>query len=86
MVTTEMSSPLASECLGAGDILAVTCYSTDFGSQQQENNKFVFVVDCSGSMSGQQMRNARDCLKIFVRSLPPESFFNNVRFGSQFES
>jgi hypothetical protein len=85
MVTTEMASPLGGEYLRAGDTLAVTCYSADLGSQQQENNEFVFVVDCSGSMSGQKIRHARDCLKIFIRSLPPDSFFNVVRFGTRFE-
>jgi hypothetical protein len=66
MVTTEMANTLDSEYLRVGDMLAVMCYSADLGSQQQENNEFIFVIDCSGSMSEQQIRHAWDCLKIFI--------------------
>ena len=44
--------------------------------------EFVFVVDRSGSMSGGQIAQAGRALELFVRSLPVDSFFNVVSFGS----
>lgn len=49
------------------------------------NSEFIFVVDCSGSMGGDSIKKAAECLEFFIRSLPPNSFFNVVRFGSSFE-
>lgn len=49
------------------------------------NKEYIFLVDCSGSMYGESIRNAGTALEIFVRSLPEKSFFNIVRFGSKFE-
>jgi hypothetical protein len=86
IVTTELLRRLSSECIVGGNTMAVTCYASQFGSTQISNNEFVFVVDCSGSMSGERIQRARDCLQIFIRSLPSGSFFNVIRFGSQFES
>ena len=44
----------------------------------------IFIVDCSGSMSGQSILLAKDALLIFLHSLPQDSFFNIIFFGSQF--
>ena len=51
-----------------------------------KNNEFIFVVDCSGSMSGARIRSARECLDAFLSSLPVGSYFNVVRFGSSYKS
>ena len=56
-------------------------------NKDEENmplNEFVFVVDCSGSMKGDSIKNASECLELFVRSVPNNSFFNVVFFGSSF--
>jgi len=45
----------------------------------------VFLVDCSGSMSGESIRLAKEALQVFLHSLPPTSFFNIILFGSTFE-
>lgn len=47
-------------------------------------SEFVFVVDCSGSMVGKSIEKASECLEIFIKSLPLNSFFNVVLFGSKF--
>jgi hypothetical protein len=86
IVKTELLHQLNSKCIVRGNMMAVTFYASQFSSTQIWNNEFVFVVDCSGSMSGERIRRARDCLHIFIRSLPPNSFFNVIRFGSAFES
>eukprot|EP00092_Neocalanus_flemingeri_P060081 GFUD01071967.1.p1 GENE.GFUD01071967.1~~GFUD01071967.1.p1 ORF type:complete len:834 (+),score=254.30 GFUD01071967.1:112-2613(+) len=46
----------------------------------------VFLVDCSGSMSGQSMKLAKEALQVFLHSLPVNSFFNIILFGSSFQS
>ena len=50
-----------------------------------KNNEFVFLVDCSGSMSGRSIHKASECLEVFIRSLPLHSRFNIICFGSSYE-
>jgi len=47
--------------------------------------EYVFVVDCSGSMGGQRIIDARSTLQQLINSLPVGSKFNIVRFGNSFE-
>lgn len=44
----------------------------------------VFVIDCSGSMLGSRIQQAKQSLQICIQSLPKDSHFNIVKFGSQF--
>jgi len=44
-----------------------------------------FVVDCSGSMGGSSMEEARRTLQLCLHSLRPGDRFNIVRFGSSYE-
>lgn len=46
--------------------------------------EYIFVIDQSGSMSGNPILNARDTLDMLLRSLSPGSYFNIIGFGSQF--
>ena len=47
---------------------------------------FFFIVDRSGSMTlSNRMRIAKDALKLFVRSLPKDSTFTVISFGSNFD-
>ncbi|MFU8858611.1 MAG: VIT domain-containing protein, partial [Deferrisomatales bacterium] len=46
----------------------------------------VFLLDCSGSMGGSSIAQAKRALEILLRALPPEASFNLVRFGSTFKS
>ena len=45
----------------------------------------VFVVDCSGSMRGSSIAQARQAVAILLRSLSDGVRFNVIRFGSSFE-
>ena len=47
-------------------------------------SEFIFVIDCSGSMSGTNIQAAANTLITCVKSLPEDSFFNVVAFGSTF--
>lgn len=52
--------------------------------QQFCPSEFVFVVDCSGSMSGTNIQIAADTLITCIKSLPTGSYFNVIAFGSTF--
>ena len=45
-------------------------------------SEIVFLIDCSGSMGGQNIQMAKEALSILLNSLPTDSTFNIVRFGS----
>ena len=45
----------------------------------------MFIIDQSGSMSGTSMEVAKEALKLFMQSLPVNSKFSIVSFGSRFE-
>ena len=50
-------------------------------------NEFIFVVDCSGSMKDEnKIGMAREAMTLFIKSLPADSHFNIIRFGSTHQS
>ncbi len=51
-----------------------------------EKREIIFVLDCSGSMMGDSINEARKALEICLRALEPGTAFNVYRFGSVFES
>ena len=85
ILTVKLFYRLSSECLAAGKYMALSVCgpSLEHALSETKNNEFVFVVDCSGSMSGSRIRAARECLQAFISSLPLGSYFNVVRFGSK---
>ena len=48
--------------------------------------EFIFLVDRSGSMSGEFIKSARETLILFLKSIPPGCSFNIIGFGSNYES
>ncbi|KZS96829.1 VIT-domain-containing protein [Sistotremastrum niveocremeum HHB9708] len=55
-----------------------------FGLKTISAQEYIFIIDRSGSMSGQNMAYAKSALLIFLKSLPDEedTFFNVISFGS----
>jgi Ca-activated chloride channel family protein len=49
-------------------------------------HEVIFVLDCSGSMQGSSITQARRALSLCIRALESDDTFNVVRFGSSFES
>jgi len=50
------------------------------------NCEYMFIVDCSGSMSDEnKIDYARQAMSVFLKSLPIGSYFNIFRFGSTYE-
>ena len=47
--------------------------------------EYIFLIDRSGSMSGQRIEAAKEALIIFLKSLPEDSYFDVVSFGSNHE-
>ena len=47
--------------------------------------EIVFVLDCSGSMEGNSIAEAKKALEILIKALDPGTRFNLYRFGSTFK-
>ena len=60
-------------------------------SKNSENNilnpaLFIFLLDQSGSMSGDSIKVASEALLLFLQSLPVGSYYQIIGFGSQFKA
>lgn len=55
-------------------------------SDSAEGNKeFIFILDRSGSMNGEKIFQLRSAMRTIMESLPADSLFNIVGFGSTYE-
>ena len=46
---------------------------------------FIFLIDQSGSMSGESIKLVKKALLLFIQSLPEKSYFQLIGFGSNFK-
>jgi von Willebrand factor A domain-containing protein 5 len=55
--------------------------------QGDQQNEFIFVIDCSGSMRDEnKIGLTRQAMLLFLKSLPINCYFNIIRFGSSHQS
>ena len=61
-------------------------YYTKYQSNEKTDTPslFIFLVDQSGSMSGSSIKLVRESLLFFLQSLPKDSYFQLIGFGSKF--
>ena len=68
-----------------------TDLNINYYSKYQSNEKtetpsiFIFLIDQSGSMSGSAIRLVSESLLFFLQSLPKDSYFQLIGFGSTFK-
>ncbi|XP_039940680.1 von Willebrand factor A domain-containing protein 5B1 [Hirundo rustica] len=53
---------------------------------RKAQGEFIFLVDCSRSMSGASINRAKDALLVVLKSLMPACLFNVIGFGSTFRT
>ena len=64
--------------------------SISYYSKYQENlmnetpGLFIFLIDQSGSMTGNSIDLVKKALVLFIQSLPPKSYFQLIGFGTNF--
>jgi uncharacterized protein YegL len=70
---------------GDGSTVLLLSLAPRFISTAQ-SSELVFLVDCSSSMQGESIRLASEALQLFLHSLPVDSYFNIVCFGTSYHA
>ncbi|XP_052281439.1 von Willebrand factor A domain-containing protein 5A-like isoform X2 [Dreissena polymorpha] len=73
-----------SEGLLKEDLLMVSFHPDLKQVSMSNSGEYIFIIDRSGSMNGDRIKNAKEALLLFLKSLPPSCHFNVVSFGSEF--
>uniref|UniRef100_A0A8D2DH44 Inter-alpha-trypsin inhibitor heavy chain H1 n=1 Tax=Sciurus vulgaris TaxID=55149 RepID=A0A8D2DH44_SCIVU len=71
------------------DLLVANTYFAHFFAPQNLTNmskNLVFVIDISGSMEGQKMKQTKEALLKILGDMRPQDYFDLVLFGSQVQS
>ena len=65
--------------------MAVDLYGAVDETTREDTREIIFVLDCSGSMNGSSIDEAKTALDILLKALEPGMRFNVYRFGETFE-
>jgi hypothetical protein len=85
IVTTTFTEPLIqSTAVQFGNIVSVFTAPPADDSSLTTAQEYIFVLDCSGSMTGGRIQRAKECLQVYLHSLPFDGYFNIVCFGSNY--
>jgi Ca-activated chloride channel family protein len=68
-----------------GYFLMMVAPRTEVTEREIIGKDLLFVVDTSGSMSGEKLRHAREALAAWVQRLNPDDTFNILRFSTDVE-
>ena len=69
-----------------GTRVAMVTFIPNFEGMTRQRREVFFVLDCSGSMQGSSITEAKRALALCVRALDEGDRFNIVRFGSRFDT
>jgi uncharacterized protein with von Willebrand factor type A (vWA) domain len=56
------------------------------GEIDSAKGEYVFLLDRSVSMDGERIKKAKEALILFIKSLPQDTYFNVISFGSNSQS
>ncbi len=85
--TTEPHHPIARAVRGDdGSGFCQVTFCPDLEARPQGASEVIFLLDCSGSMLGDSIDQARRALALSIRALEEGDSFQIVRFGNKFES
>jgi len=60
------------------------CPNFDMKKCENGPGEYIFVIDCSGSMTGKRIEMAKEAAPLFIEKIPENSLFNIIVFGTNF--
>ncbi|KAK3602215.1 hypothetical protein CHS0354_039961 [Potamilus streckersoni] len=85
-IILEKGNPDSEELLRQDVLMVNFVLTTPIDIPKTSPGEFIFIIDRSGSMEGKKIQNAKEALLLFLKSIPIDSYFNVIGFGSGFES